>query len=185
MSTTVSPSAVLEVIVRTAVEATGAACGWIVARDGDRLVVVASMAENPTPLGTEVGSTGSAAFCFASGEPAARRPAANDVSATGAGGYRGSPPSVLTVPCCDDLLGTVAVLELADRVDGGFTLDDIETVSLLAGVAGAAIAADPGPDREQFPSPAELSAELHQLFATDHRRYGVIARTVVALLSAG
>lgn len=177
---------VLDSILRSAVDATGAANGWIVVRSNDNLVVAAVMAESDLRQlqGTTVSSASSAGFCMASAEPAARQPRSDDSTATDAAGYRGVPSTLLTVPCVDDQHGTVGVLELAEKVGGAFSLDDVELVSLLANVAGTVIATASGGVADDIPTPTELGAELNRLYVTDRRRYTLIANTVLALLGS-
>lgn len=179
-----SGSPVLDAIIHTALDATQAASGWLVVRRGDRLVVASRAGTATAELGSEVDATSSSGFCIATGDPAARQPRPNDPTAHGAAGVSGVPASLLTVPCCDDTLGTVGALELADRSGGPFTLDDVELVSLLAGIAGAAIASgeDGAEDAGAVPDPGQLAAELTRLQQLDRRRYSLVARSVAALL---
>jgi hypothetical protein len=90
------------------------------------------------------------------------------------------PPSLLSVPCTDGRDGTNGALELAGQRGGAFTVDDIELASLLADVAGAALA-DTAPDRRPV-EPDVLAAELRRAAETDPRRYALAAATVQALL---
>jgi hypothetical protein len=77
------------------------------------------------------------------------------------------------------------VLEVV-RLEGreGFTFDDVEIVSLLADIAGAAIADDATSTIEVTP-PARLSVELTALAAQDSQRYADVARVIDALLGQG
>ena len=182
-----SSSAVLEALARAAVDATGAARGWIVAPDGDQLRVVAAAGDRPgDALDLTVPSDGgSAAFVIQSGQALALTARAGDRRVTaGVAAALGQPPtSVLCVPCLgdDEVLGA---LEVVDAVAGAFTVDDVEVVTLLGGIAGAALAEageGPGP----VPDPAELGAELAQLAAAEPARYAVVAAVVRELLARG
>ena len=182
-----SGALILDSILRSAVDATGAANGWIVVRSNGSLFVAAVMADSDLRQlrGTIVSSASSAGFCMASGEPAARQPRPDDSTAADAAGYRGVPSTLLTVPCVDDEHGTVGVLELAEKSGSAFSLDDVELVSLLANVAGTVIATASDGNADEVTAPTELAAELTRLYGTDRRRYTLIANTVLALLGSG
>lgn len=175
---------VLAAIVRTAVSATGASSGWLVAIDDGALRVVASTGPPSPALSTNVPSdSGAAGFVAASGQPLAVAPRAGDrfsESMVALLGY--SPASMLAVPCfADDIV--VGVLELVDKAGGGsFSFDDVELATLLAGIAGVAVtsAAERPPD---VPAPAQLGGDLARLATTDPGRYAGVASAVAALLS--
>ena len=85
---------------------------------------------------------------------------------------RHRPASVLCVPCAhdDDVLG---VLELVDKAGGGpFTFDDVELITVLANIAGSALAESAG---GVVRSPDELGGELRQLAADDPTAYVAVA----------
>lgn len=179
------PSSVLHAIVTSAVDATGAANGWIVADvDGALVVVAAAGGDHPQDLvGSRLRADAQAAFTVGSGQPVARRPSPSDAAALGAAGYDGLPASLLSVPCTDGRDGTVGALELAGKRGGAFTVDDVELATLLADVAGAAIA--DARDAAPPPSPDELAAGLRRLSEGDPIRYATVAAAVRALLGAG
>ena len=171
-----------QALVDAALVATGADQGWLLgAHDGFLVVLAAGGGDDPGALiGTEVDIDGARGFVVASGQPAALRPAESDSSNDGAGGGVGVPRSLLAAPCGGEEI--VGVIEIVNKPDNaGFTFDDVEIVSLLAGVAGAAIAADGGGGIEVTP-PARLAVELTSLAARDGRRYADIARVIEALL---
>jgi GAF domain-containing protein len=176
---------VLDSVVEAAVHATGAAAGWLVGGNGDGQRVVAADGEGTREfLGRPVGpGEGVAGFVVASGQPLALSTLGNDPRLRGGvEALRGTlPASVLCVPCLSDD-AVVGALELVDkRAGGAFTYDDLELVTLLAGVAGAALAADRGAG--PVPSPAELGADLEQLLAIDGRRYRAVAAVVSGLIA--
>ena len=170
----------LHAIVQAAVEATGASSGWLLRVLDDRFEVVA--AHGHPRSGELVGSwrpvAGVAGFVAESGQPAAMQLGIDDADNRGAGGVVGQPAAVLATPCGhDEVLG---VIELADPTGGAFGFDDVETVGLLADVAGSALAdtsfaAIP-------PSPSVLGEGLARLAAADAVRYAAVARAVEALL---
>jgi hypothetical protein len=97
---------------------------------------------------------------------------------TGAGGSPGLPAALLAAPCgVEEVIG---VLELVDPDGGSFTFDDVETVSLLADVAGVAL--DETEPASAPPTPAALADALSRLERADSVRYAAIARAVQALL---
>ena len=176
---------VLQSILGSAADVTGAQQGWVVVPDGDALEVVAAVNSGDLIGVTVQGDTGPAAYVLASGQPMAMMPRADDPAATsGVAAHVGVRPSaVLCVPCAhdDEVLG---VLELIDKRDGsGFTFDDVELVTLLAGIAGAALRPDPA--TREVRSPEELSTELRQLASTDPTAYIGVASVLEALLARG
>ncbi len=175
--------AVLDAIVRSAVEATAATSGWLVAATDDGpLVVRAAFSDDGAgeAIGTIVPDDAPAALALALGQPAARLVDPSDVSARGAGAAGDVPTSLLTVPCGD----AAGVLEVADKRGGSpFTIDDIELVTLLAEIAGAALAERD--DDLESPDVEELAAELRRLHTTNRARYRFVARVVAGLLGAG
>jgi hypothetical protein len=172
--------AVLHAVLRAAIEATAADLGWVVARRGDdHRVLVALGGDRPGDLvGHVVGAGSPAAACIATGQPAARRLRGDEASAQGAAGATGVPAALLTVPCAD----APAAIELARLTGDGFGIDDIELVTILADIAGAAL--DEDDPTASLPSPDELAAELRRLHTADRSRYSLVARVVSTLLGA-
>ena len=79
------------------------------------------------------------------------------------------------------VINYAGVLEVIDKQDGGrFSIDDVEIVTLLGGIAGAALA-DAG-DAVPVVSPDELASGLRQLAVADPARYASVAEAVRALL---
>jgi len=169
----------LRAVVQAAAEATGAERGWLLAAEGDAFVVAAAFghADAATAVGTLRPRLGIAGFVFASGQPAAIQPRADDVDNSGAGGATGMPTAVLAVPCiAEEICG---VLELVDPYGGSFGFDDVETAALLAEVAGAALA-EAMPTWEP-PAPERLLVLLDSLARRDPARYAEVARFVEAM----
>ncbi len=174
-----------QALVDAACSATGADHGWLLAVGNDALEVLAAAggADPNALVATEVSVEGARGFAVMSGQPAALQPGADDTSNSGAGGGEGVPGSVLATPCShEDVVGVIEVV----RGQGGaaFSFDDVEIVSLLADIAGAAIA-DGEADTIEVTSPARLSVELSELAANDSQRYADVARVVEALLGQG
>ncbi len=182
---TLPHSRVLDEIVDAAVEVTAASAGWVLMIQGNELVVVAA-AGGKSPgsrVGQRIPVSGTAGLVAMSGHPAAIESPPSDTSNVGAGGLDGNPAGVLAAPCGDeDVLG---VLEVA-RPEGSapFTFDDIEEVTLLARIAGAALDEldDSG---AAVPSAPHLSAELTELAERNPARYAAIARMIDAVLGQG
>lgn len=176
------PRPVYQALIDAALIATGADRGWLLQARDERLVVLAAGGgDDPRALhGVEVGIDGARGYAVSSGQPAALRPQGSDSSNQGAGGAADVPRSILAAPCgSEDVVG---VMELVDKPDdAGFTFDDVEIVSLLADVAGAAISSDDGADVEVAP-PERLGVELASLAARDSRRYADVARVIEAML---
>lgn len=176
---------VLEEIVTAAVDVTAASVGWLLMVDGDDLVVVAA-AGGDAPgnrLGRRVPVKGTAGLVVSAGEPAAIESPPGDTSNVGAGGLDGNPAAVLAAPCGDE--DVVGVLELASPEGGSpFTIDDIEEVTLLARVAGAALE-EMGEATSAVRTPEQLGQELARLAADNPARYAAIARVVDAVLGQG
>lgn len=151
----------LETVLRVAMEATGATRGRLLAvdRTTDRLVVVAQRG-GPDGAGWPSELVG---YVVATGQPQV-------MSSQGAG--------ALCAPClADDEV--VGALELGGDAPDPFSIDDLELTSLLAGIAGAAIASGQVPAP---PSPSQLTGELGRLAAADPARYATVARLVQSLL---
>ena len=77
---------------------------------------------------------------------------------------------MLCVPCLHDD-AVLGALELVDKAGGGpFSFDDVELVTLLGGIAGAALSVR---GTEVVPrSPAEFATELARLASSDPGAYG-------------
>jgi GAF domain-containing protein len=180
------PDPILHAVLRSAVDATGAAHGWVLVTEDDELVVRATTASDPAMLTARVPATsGYAGYVASSGQPLAMSPRRGDErSGQGIAALLGiRPSSVLAVPCGSDAV--IGVLELVDKVAGGpFTFDDVELVTLLAGIAGEALVA--GRDvAVDVPSPHQLGDDLLRLSATDPARYATVAALLGALLANG
>lgn len=179
---------VLAAIVIAAADVTGASAGWVVGVDGDELRVRAVAGDAPRSLvGTALApGAGAAGYVVASGQPLALASRAADPrAAEGLAAALGRPPgSVLCVPCeTED--GVVGALELVDKEGGiGFSFDDVELATLLAGIAGAALAGGT-PVAPTPPSPSELTAGLARLAADAPARYAAVAHAVAALVDGG
>jgi hypothetical protein len=93
------------------------------------------------------------------------------------------PASVLCVPChYDDAV--VGALELVDKPGGApFSFDDVELVTLLGSIAGAALSAS-GAEVMARP-PNEYARELAQLAASDPVAYARLSVVLEALLARG
>jgi GAF domain-containing protein len=181
--------AVLGAIAHAAVGASGATRGWLLQPAGSDLRVVAAAGEHAGDVVglTVPGDQGTEGFVVASGQPfaAAVRPGADDrftVSVARAAGVTAA--SVLCVPCTTGD-GVSGALEVVDRQDGGtFSIDDIELVTLLGGIAGPALAGyDAG--SVEIASPEELVAELRHLAAEDPARYASMATVIRSLFAIG
>ena len=136
---------VLQAITSVALDATGARSSWVLALEGRRLRAVGAAGERAGELlGTELlAGAGAAGYVVSSGQPIAIAPRGADPRLTeGLSAQLGTvPTSVLCVPCLHDdtVLGA---LELVDKAGGGpFSFDDLELVTLLGGIAGAALSA--------------------------------------------
>jgi GAF domain len=172
-----------QAIVQAAVEATGSAGGWLLGVNEGSFTVLAVYGHGghdgaADRVGERVGADGAAGFVATSGQPAAMQISTDDVDNDGAGGGVGTPSAILAVPCgTEEVIG---VVELVDPAGGAYSFDDVEVVSMLADVAGAAMTetgAGPAP-----PSPAALARGLELLAASDAGRYAAVARAVESLL---
>ena len=178
---------VLQAIVDAARDATGAAGAWALSLRGDRLRAMAAAGER---AGERVGadmpaSSGTAGFVGSSGQPIALSPRRADPRlADGLASHLGRPPaSVLCVPCVYDE-AVVGALELVDKAGGSsFSFDDVELVTLLASVAGAALVT--GAPTPAVRTPGELAAELADLSVSDPAGYARLATVLDALLGRG
>ncbi|MEZ5144608.1 MAG: GAF domain-containing protein [Acidimicrobiales bacterium] len=176
---------VLQSVVASAGGVTAAAHGWILVPTSAGLEVAAAT-DAAGLVGQVVPAEGSTAgYVVASGQPVAMVPRPGDPAASaGVPAVLGlQPVSVLCVPCVHDD-GVVAVLELVDKAGGGsFTFDDVELATVLAGIAGAAVASGTG--ASPVPTPDQLAAELRGLADADPVAYGAVARAIEAILSRG
>ena len=163
----IAPDPVLDAIVANAVAITGAAAGRLMVHDGDDLIVVATAGLDELPIGSRVPATeGSAGYVVASGQPLA---------------MAGQGDAVLCVPCPVDA-AVVGALELVDKTGGiPFTFDDVELATVLAAVAGPALAHRDQPAVE-VPDPEALGIALGHLAAADSVRYAQVASIVSALI---
>ena len=129
-------SPVLQAVVDTLVEATGAQAGWIVGGEGNRLVVRAASGDGTTGLvGRSVpAATGSAGFVMASGQPVALAGDTSDPRlAEGITQLTGLIPGSLVCVPCDTPDGVIGALEAVEKRGAArFTFDDIELASLLS-----------------------------------------------------
>jgi GAF domain-containing protein len=178
---------VLQAIVTAALDATGATVGWVVALEGDTLRAVGAAGDNAGRLlGARMpAATGTAGYVVSSGQPIALAPRGNDARlADGLGAHMGRhPTSVLCVPCLGDDV-VFGALELIDKAGGAsFTFDDVEVVTLLAGIAGVAL----GEAVAEVPSrpPAEFAAELAHVASSDPVAYARLSAVLEALLARG
>jgi GAF domain-containing protein len=178
---------VLQAIAGAALDATGAAASWVLALEGATLRAVGAAGERAGQLvGARMpAGSGTAGYVISSGQPIALAPRGSDARlADGLGAHLGRPStSVMCVPCLrDDVV--LGALELVDKAGGvPFSFDDVEVVTLLAGVAGVAlgIAGTEVPARP----PGEFGAELAHLAASDPAAYVRLSVVLEALLARG
>jgi GAF domain-containing protein len=178
---------VLQAIAGAAVDATGAAAGWALALEGERLRAVGAAGERAGDLvGAEMAAgAGLAGYVISSGQPIAIASRGADARLSeGLGARLGRvPASVLCVPCMSEDV-VLGALELVDKVGGGpFSFDDVEVVTLLAGVAGVSLAVA-GAEMVARP-PAEFAAELARLASSDPEAYARLSVVLEALLARG
>jgi sigma-B regulation protein RsbU (phosphoserine phosphatase) len=178
---------VLHAIVKAAVDVTAASGGWILGRDGGRLLVRASTGTgiDTSPLegvSIEEGS-GTSGFVIASGQPLALSARADDPRLSeGIAAHLGLRPSTVLCVACEAGDTIVGALELIDKAGGAaFSFDDVELATQLASIGAVALA-----ERDHAPvtvaSPATLGNDLHRLADADPARYAVVAAAVGALL---
>jgi GAF domain-containing protein len=185
------PPRTAQVVCESAVDATAATVGWLGIVDGDDVVVVAASADDATLAASMVGHrlvgrTGSVGFVLQSGQPMAVQPAGRSTS--GSAGDEPAevllgraPLSLLCVPC-SGATDAVGVLQVLDKAGGGaFSFDDVEVVTLLGSVMGAAFL-DAGNIVDDVPVPGRLTSELTGLADADPARYATVARIVDSLL---
>lgn len=174
-----APRSSHQAAIRAAVDATGSARGWLlgIADGGFVVLAVHGTGRAGAEPGDRIEALGAAGFAAASGQPAAMRLDPDDADNNGAGDSPGVPEALLVVPCgVDDVVG---VIEVVDPAAGSYTFDDVETVSLVAELAGAMLGEEEL--RTSIPSPAELGEALSTLAASDPVRYRLVAAVVEAL----
>ena len=177
---------VLDAIAHAATAAASGSHAWVVVRDKDELRIAAAAGDGSGALlGMPVSNEdGPAGYVVRTAQPAAlaRRDdaGASDGIASRLGTSFGP---TLCVPCSDsdDVFGALEVVGNAGRPM--FSFDDVELVTLLGTIAGAAIG-DGGP-RQDVPAATELAAELERAELEDPRRYAALATTISALLGSG
>jgi GAF domain-containing protein len=178
---------VLQAITRVALDASGATSSWVLALEGERLRAVGAAGERAGELlGVEwPAGAGTAGYVVSSGQPIAIAPRGADRRlAEGLGAQLGRvPTSVLCVPCLHDD-AVLGALELVDKAGGGpFSFDDVELVTLLGSIAGAALSV--GGTEVAPRSPAEFATELARLASSDPGAYGALSVLLEALLARG
>jgi GAF domain-containing protein len=185
-------SPLLDALIGAAVAATGSDRGWLLATADSELVVVAASGGNAaTRLGARSargpGAGGWAGSVVDSGRPVALAPESDDPRFRGdlVVGIGTRPATLLCFPCAygGRVLGALQLVDKAARAP--YSLDDVELVTLLAEVAGAALdelggLLDAGP-----PEPDELGAALRFLAAANPGRYATMAGLVGELLAHG
>jgi GAF domain-containing protein len=173
----------------SAIEATAATDGWIVSSgsSGPLIIVAGAGIMGANLIGREVTAEGaSARFVIGSGQPIALSPRGPDDEAgrairdlTGR-----DPTSILSVPCSAGS-NVVGAMEVVDKSGGErFSFDDLELVTLLAGIAATAIT-ESKPRPLEHPSPESLAAALRELALNDPSRFDAIAAVVSVLLEHG
>ncbi|HXW79170.1 MAG TPA: GAF domain-containing protein [Acidimicrobiales bacterium] len=178
---------VLQSVASAALDATGAAASWVLALEGGTLRAVGAAGERAGQLvGAQMpAGSGTAGYVISSGQPLALAPRGSDARlAGGLGAHLGRrPTSVLCVPCLrDDVV--LGALELVDKAGGApFTFDDVDVVTLLAGIAGVAL--DVAGTEVPARPPAEFGAELAHLASSDPAAYARLSVVLEALLARG
>jgi GAF domain-containing protein len=176
----------LHAIARGAVEATGASHAWLLAASDSGLRVVAADGDDAARLVGETFplTTGSVGYVASSGQPLALQPqAGRDDPWTEPHPLLDRIPTTICAVPCEGSAGLVGVLEVVDKAAGPFTFDDVEVVTLLGAIAGAAL--DDGADQtaEEMADPDAIAAELATLRATDPAQYRQVTRLIEALLA--
>ncbi len=179
-------SRTLQVVVGLAVRGTNAVAGWLAVPDGDdALTVVAAESADASlrvPDGHRLDLERSyGGFVLATSQPASLQLVAHDDRAGAELALLGtSRGHLLAVPCADDD-DQVAVLEVVAGEDRGrFDLDDVELLSILGEVAGAAVVESLGGVAP--PTADELAGQLRQLERSDPAGFGRVAPLVNSLL---
>lgn len=175
---------VAQSVLRAAREVTGASRALLLTVDGEQLTVVAADGDDTaSAVGVSVDlGRGVAGFVAASGQPVALRPSSTDerLDDDVAVALGWQPRAVLTVPCLglDAISGVIELLDPA--AEGGFDFDDVEAVTVLAGIAGTVLETAVGV--HTVPAPSELGVGLAALESADPERYARVAALVQALL---
>jgi GAF domain-containing protein len=179
------PNAAMQALVTAAVDATGAAGGWLLQREHDELVVRAAHGDDPGQLiGRRVPLSGTAGFVVSSSQPLALSNVGADARFASDRDNALLPcsNSVLSVPCSDEDQ-TRGVLEIVDKAGGaGFSYDDLELVTLLADIAGPMLAHTDDSGRA-VPEPHELADALNRLAVSNPIRYAALATAISSLLA--
>lgn len=186
-----TPRPLLQSIIRCAVEGTAAGAGWIASVvDGTELAVVAAAANDPSLIErmmwqrTPIGS-GSAGMVVQSGQPIALVPMAGSNADVWAATLLGRDPTAIVCVPCEDDDQPIGALQLVNKNGGGaFSFDDVELVTLIAQIAGAALAEGAG-STGRVASPAQLGSDLTRLAEADPTHYAAVAQALTALLSQG
>ncbi|MFU8842064.1 MAG: GAF domain-containing protein, partial [Nitriliruptoraceae bacterium] len=149
----------------------------------DLLVAAASAAgDAPLPHGHRLeGERSYGGFVIETSQPVALELRAGDDRAhTELATLGTSSGHLLAVPCVfdDACLGVLEVV--AGEARGRFDLDDVELVTLLGSVAGAAIHERLGGSAP--PTAEALATELRHLAASDPGRFATVSRLVAAVL---
>jgi hypothetical protein len=173
-------------IVGSAVDATGATRGGLLAVDGQqiRLVAVAGTGADELVGRTMGAGAGVAGYVMSSGQPLALTPRADgDQFGRGLQSLLASRPESLVCVPCDSDGAIVGALELVDKTGGSFGYDDVEITTLLAGIAGSALAEEV--EVAVPPTPAEVVRDLEQLGDLAPDRYRAAASILRVLLADG
>ena len=182
-----STKPILQSVLRSALDATGATQGWLLAIDGDALVVTAVEGADADLLGRRVrADAGFAGYVASSGQPLTMSPRRDDPRGVeGVAALIGSrPASVLAVPCgTDDAV--LGVIELVAKQAASPSRSTTSRSRPCSGVWPAPlslsdVAADPA-----VPSPRELGDDLVGLAAADPARYAMLATFLGAVLHDG
>ncbi|MBI2705658.1 MAG: GAF domain-containing protein [Actinobacteria bacterium] len=181
------PHRTVQVVCESAVEATGATLGWLGVLDGGAVAIVAAAGGEPSAPAALVGrnvprDVGSVGYVLQSGQPMAVQPAGKPGGDHGVTQLLGREPASLVCVPCASAGEPVGVLQVLDKVaGGGFSFDDVEILTLLGTVAGAALA-DAGAVAEDVPSPELLGRALAGLADVDPDHYARVAQIVSSLL---
>jgi len=170
-----------QAVVNEALRATSASSAWLLAVHHSDLVVVATagVASSSTSVGTVVATTGTRAYVMASARPAVMMPNPDDPATAGTAGVFGSAHSILVSPCGDD--SPLGLIELADKTTGeSFSFEDLEIVTSLATVAGAALG-ESRPRSLDPISPDDILVGLKEMANDDPRRYSELASVILAV----
>lgn len=137
---------VLDALVAGTVRVTGGSSAWVLVPDVGGLAVAASTLPDPPDLLRD--TAGSAAeLVLRTGQPLSSSAVAGAIVTGLEGVLPTAAESVLCLPCHGPD-ATVGVLVVVDKLTGSFTVDDVEVVEVLAGIAGATLG---GADRGRGP----------------------------------